>query len=153
MKQSKNIKLSLLTATFLSAVFSLSLITTATLSADETVKSPELKVIMQVLLADTKQITEGIFIEDFEMIKKAANNIATHPEAPAETKMKLMKAFGKEMKMFKGNDMKVHQAAVEIAKAAETKDIEAIMSQFHQLVDGCQSCHSKFKKRAQDILK
>ncbi|PCJ47502.1 MAG: hypothetical protein COA74_11395 [Gammaproteobacteria bacterium] len=135
---------------FLTGIF----FTSATLSSEKETPSPtDLKSIMQGMLSDTKDITEGIFIDNFEMIEKAANNIAMHPEIPPVAKLKLIKAFGPKMQEFKANDMKVHQAAVEIGKAAQLKDMDVIITQFHVLIDGCGSCHGKFKKTVQEILK
>ncbi len=116
-------------------------------------KYVSLKVIMQGLLDDTKMITEGIFLENYPMIEKGAKQIAQHPKVPMETRKKLLKALGSEMGQFKGFDMKVHHTAVSIAQAAKDNNMETILSNYHQLIDGCQYCHESFKQRATEILK
>ena len=116
-------------------------------------KNVTLKGIMQGLLDDTKMITEGIFLENYPMIEKGAKQIAQHPQVPMETRKKLLKALGSEMGQFKGFDMKVHNTAVSIAQAAKDNNMEAILSNYHQLIDGCQYCHESFKQRAIEILK
>ena len=132
----------------------LSLLLISSTSAEEaTVQSVTLKGIMQNLLSDTQKITEGMFLDNFQMIEKAANNIATHPEIPKPIKMKLMKSFGPKMVDFKAYDTLVHNAAVEINKAAKEKDRETILKQYQQMISDCQSCHNKFKVTAQEILK
>ena len=98
-------------------------------------------------------ITEGIFLENYPMIEKGAKQIAQHPPVPMETRKKLLKALGSEMGQFKGFDMKVHDTAVSIAQAAKDNNMEAILSNYHQLIDGCQYCHESFKQRAVEILK
>ena len=120
---------------------------------ENTAKNVSLKVIMQGLLNDTKMITEGIFLENYPMIEKGAKQIAQHPQVPMETRKKLLKALGSEMGQFKGFDMKVHNTAVSIAQAAKNNNMEAILSNYHQLIDGCQYCHESFKQRTVEILK
>lgn len=125
-----------------------------TVSAEGTASDNiSLKIIMQRLLDDTQLITKGIFFENFEMIEKGAKQIAQHPPIPLETRKKLLKGLGQEMAQFKGFDVKVHNTAVSIAQAAKNKNMEAILSNYHQLVDGCQYCHESFKQRAVNILK
>lgn len=137
---------------FSTLIFSLVLI--GNISAIETTtQAVSLKGIMQNLLNDTQKITEGMFLDNFEMIEKAANNIATHPEVPKAAKLKLMKAFGPKMSDFKSHDIRVHNAAVKINKAAKEKDMETVLKQYQQMISNCQSCHNNFKSKAQQILK
>ena len=133
-------------------IFSLILISN-TNAVEATAQSVSLKGIMQNLLNDTQKITEGMFLDNFMMIEKAGNDIASHPEVPKSTKLKLMKHFGPKMADFKAFDTLVHNAAVEINKAAKEKDMETILKQYQQMIKACQSCHSKFKVAAQEILK
>ena len=111
-----------------------------------------LKVVMNGLLKDTQLLTEGIFLQDYKKIELAASNIADHPNPGKETMQKVMKNLGTEMPTFKGFDMKVHNTAVDIAKAAGDEDMTSIMSGYHQLIDGCLSCHTNYKKRVAKIL-
>jgi len=114
--------------------------------------SGDLKTIMNGLLDDTKLLTEGIFLEDFSKIELAANNIANHPSIKIESKKKIVATLGKEMSFFKGFDILVHDSAVDIAKSTTTKDMTKIISNYHKLIDGCQSCHSQFKNRVSELL-
>jgi cytochrome c556 len=114
--------------------------------------SISLRSVMQGLLIDTQQLSEGIFLEDFAKIKAAAKNIADHP-APAMANMKKVKGYlGTEMVVFKGFDIKVHNTALTIANSANEQDMSKIISGYHQLIDGCQSCHAQFKQRVSKIL-
>ena len=67
--------------------------------------------------------------------------------------MKLMKAMGTEMARFKANDSIVHNAAVNMTKNAQQKNIQGITDDFKTMIDGCVSCHSEFKTRVSAILK
>lgn len=133
-------------------IFSLIFIN-STSAVETTTQSISLKSIMQSLLNDTQKITEGMFFENYKMIEKASNNIANHPEIPKSTKMKLMKFFGPKMVDFKAYDGLVHNAAVEINRAAKEKDMETILKQYQQMINDCQDCHNNFKLAAQEILK
>jgi len=123
------------------------------ISATEKVKEVTLKNVMQGLLTDTTVMTQGIFLEDFNMIERAASKIADHPKPAMALRMKLMKNLGSEMKNFKGFDSIVHNTAVSIKKAATEKNMPLVVAGYHQLIDGCQSCHSNFKQRVTEILK
>jgi len=114
--------------------------------------SNRLKQVMNGLLKDTQLLTEGIFLEDYKKIELAASNIADHPTPGKETMQKVMKNLGAEMPTFKGFDMKVHNTAVLIAKAANGNDMKAVVSNYHQLVDGCQSCHNQYKQKISTLL-
>jgi len=112
----------------------------------------KLKLVMQGLLKDSHLLSEGIFYDDFTKIEKAAKNIADHPNPGMPTMKKVIGYLGKEMLQFKGLDGKVHNTAVEIAKAASNKDMKSVVSNYHELIDGCQSCHSQFKQRVSKVL-
>jgi len=114
--------------------------------------SNDLKVIMNGLLDDTKLLTEGIFLEDFSKIEFASNNIANHPKPSSTTLKKVKSNLAEEMGTFKGFDMQVHNASQEIAKLAPSKDMVKIVSLYHKIIDGCQSCHNQYKSRISNIL-
>jgi len=112
----------------------------------------ELRLIMQGLLEDTQQIAAGIFLQDFSKIALAANKIAHHPAPGMVTKTKLIASLGPKMGQFKQFDSVVHDTAIVIATAANEEDMTAAMTAYHQLIDGCQACHSEFKQRVTKIL-
>jgi len=124
-------------------------------SVQATISAPsnDLKTIMNGLLEDTKLLTEGIFLEDFAKIELAANNIANHPKPSPETLKKVKANLVEEMGVFKGFDMEVHNAALEIAMSASNEDLTRVVSLYHQVIDGCQSCHNQYKNRISKILK
>ena len=135
---------------FFVSYFSISL--QAEPSKQEATSSNDLKVIMNGLLDDTKLLTEGIFLEDFSKIKLASNNIANHPKPSSATLNKVKSNLAEEMATFKGFDMQVHNASQEIAKLAPSKDMVKMVSLYHKIIDGCQSCHNQYKSRISNVL-
>lgn len=124
----------------------------AVASETDTTQEKGLKSVMQGLLKDTQLLSEGIFLQDFVEIELAANNIAKHPTPGMKTMKKVMGNLGTEMAVFKGLDMKVHNIALGITKSASNQDMPGVVSGYHKLIDGCQSCHSQFKQRVSKIL-
>jgi cytochrome c556 len=118
-------------------------------------KAPEVtfKSVMQGLLTNSLAINKGIFLEDFTMIEQAAAHIADHPKPDMAIRKKLMMNLGLEMGTFKSLDNVVHQSSVDIVSAAKEKNMEKVVKQYHQLIEGCLSCHADFKKRVSEILK
>jgi len=106
-----------------------------------------LQLVMSDLLTDTQSLTEGIFKEDFKLIASSAEKIANHPNPGPEILQQVKKSLATEMPKFKMHDVKVHNAAASIVELAAKNDMSAILAQYHEMVDGCQSCHSQFKKR------
>jgi len=127
------------------------LILSTTLLANELPKN-DLKNVMKNLLTETLHLTEAIVQSDYLMIEKSAHNIANHPAANMATKKKLMMGFGLEMIKFKSYDSKVHQAAVNISQASKEEDMPKVMNNYNKLIQGCQNCHNKFRKRVIKIL-
>lgn len=111
-----------------------------------------LKLVMQGLLKDTQGLTAALLTEDFVNLEKFAKKIADHPKADMATRMKLMQAMGIEMAKFKANDDVVHNAAVNMAKNAQQKDIKALGQNFQIMIGGCIACHSEFKAKVSAIL-
>lgn len=134
------------------SLFSMMLISSTT-AVESTTQNTSLAGIMQGLLIDTQQITKGIFTDNFEIIEKATNNIAAHPEVPKSTKMKLVNFLGPKMADFKAYDMTVHNAAVNISKAAKGKEMDKVLKEYQQMINACQSCHNHFKTSVQKLLK
>ena len=112
-----------------------------------------LKVIMQQLNVDYAALNIAIFMEDYVAAADAAQNIAYHDTVPMATKKKLKASLGKEMKMFKQADMKVHHLALDIEKAAQAKDMKTMIAKQSQMLSACMACHTSFRSRVIDILR
>lgn len=110
------------------------------------------KEVMQGLLIDSKNITEGIVLVDFSLIENAASNIEQHPKPSMSQRKKLMKALASEITTFKRFDHVVHEGALRIKQAARDKNIDAVIDEYQKFIIGCQSCHSLFKSRLSKAL-
>ncbi len=64
-----------------------------------------------------------------------------------------MMAMGSDMATFKANDMIVHNAALNMVKSAQQKNIQLVSDDFNIMIGGCVSCHQAFKNKVADILK
>lgn len=107
-----------------------------------------LKKLMHQLGLDFNQLSLAILAEDNEKMAKSAHAIAFHPEVLPRQKKTLKDYFGKEMKLFKQADMKVHKLSTEIEASAKEKNIKAVIDKHSQLLQACMDCHQKFRKRA-----
>jgi len=127
-----------------------------TLSASAEVRNVnqpnKLQLVMQGLLNDSLLLNQGIFYQDFAKIEQSAKDIANHPTPGIGTMKKVKSHLGTEMVNFKGFDIMVHDTAVKINEAAVKKDIEAVKSAYHELLNGCLSCHIQYKERISKIL-
>jgi cytochrome c556 len=118
-----------------------------------TAEEGSLKLIMQELLKDTKQLTQAMLTEDFALMAETAGRIADHPKPSLATRKKLMKAMGAEMGKFKVHDNVVHGSAVTIVEKAQQKDLQAVSANFNKMISGCTSCHAAYKVRVSGLLK
>lgn len=121
--------------------------------ANNTASEVTFKTVMQGLLTDTQNITEGIVLEDFTLIEKAATNIVDHPKPDLAIRMKLVKAMGSQMGKFKAKDTVVHDSAVALVKAAQAKNMDAVTQEYQTLINGCLACHTSYKEKVANILK
>lgn len=111
------------------------------------------KQVMQGLLIETKNITQGIVLEDFVLIERAAAGIVKHPKPAMSQRKKLMKSLASEVATFKSFDHVVHGGALKIAQAAKDKNMVIVIDEYQKLITGCQSCHSIFKARLSKALR
>lgn len=115
--------------------------------------SNDLKSIMQGLLNDSLVLNQAIIDKDFSKIKIAADGIADHPKPGIMTMKNVIMELGSQMSHFKTYDSLVHEISVKISEAADKKNLVTVKSNYQQLLSGCLSCHTKFKKRISNILR
>ncbi len=111
-----------------------------------------LKEIMQGLNNNLAEITDGLLTDDFELIARGATGIAEHPRIPPEQVQLVVRELGEEMAAFKQFDMRVHDLSLEIRDAAESRERDAVISGYRQLMDGCLACHGAYKERVAAAL-
>lgn len=130
--------------------FVLSLVSSACLTLAATaVHANEPLVLQKVMkeLGNNMQIvTDGISRDDWMLVEKTAQFIATHPQPPAAEKMRIMSFIGANMGKFKAYDGEVHDAAEIMARAARNKDGQGAINAFQKVQTACFNCHSEFRK-------
>ncbi|MDX1618652.1 MAG: hypothetical protein R3224_07685, partial [Balneolaceae bacterium] len=110
----------------------------------------ELIPMMQLLMADIYRIDEGIYTENFELIREGGLSIAHHPVMTEEDKAMIQKALGNEFKRFVRYDMIVHRRADSLAAAASQQNMEAVLRNYRIVQEGCVDCHSDFRSTIVD---
>ena len=108
-----------------------------------------LQKIMQGMGKNMQIIVDGISREDWDLVEKTAPLIANHPQPPMSEKKKIMAFFATDMSKFKGYDTKTHDAARILGEVAESKDGQAIISNFATLQNTCLMCHQNFRESFQ----
>lgn len=118
----------------------------------DTVKTRPLRILMVQLAQDMRRISDGIWHEDYIMIKKGAAGIAHHPRiSPAQMKS-IKQALGNRFPQFVQIDKQVHHTAVEMVSAAKRKQMGTILEHYGTLQQGCVACHSGFREEVRDAL-
>ncbi len=104
-----------------------------------------LQKVMQDLGRNMQIVTDGISREDWTLVEHTAHLIGEHPEAPLDEKVRIMAFMGSKMGKFKAFDAQTHEAAHEMAEAAEAKNGQKVISAFQKIQSGCLSCHQAFR--------
>lgn len=114
---------------------------------------PGLFSIMVGLQEDMARVSRGLWLERFDTIAAAAQDVADHPRVPPEEFERISGVLGKDMSRFGGMDMEVHDLAVRLAEAAREEDLEAVLSAQAELRRACVACHSTFRQRLRDGIR
>jgi len=128
----------------------MSIVFTNPLLGSET-EPPTLREVMRGLEKSLKKLDHGIFFEDFKLIKKSAMEIAIHPKPLGELP-KILKKLGKRAPSFKGFDLKVHNAAKEMAELASKKDMFGILNKHSIMLKNCVGCHLQYRIEIASLL-
>ncbi len=125
----------------------LALAVTAPLKAEEAGNA--LKEEMHLLDAAYKNLLDAILLDQPETIEKPFH--AVH-----KAKMKTEKALhggkiklpknGDQLEAFVAMDEAFHDKLVKLLGAARKKDRDAIRESAHEILDGCISCHNRYRK-------
>lgn len=122
---------------------------TVTLAGETTT----LQTIMQGLRDNLVEITDGLLVDDFELVDRGASAIANHPRIPPEQVQLVAAELGQEMSVFKQFDTRVHDLAMQISAAAKNRDGMAAIAAFEGMIDGCFACHTVYKDRVASVLR
>lgn len=101
--------------------------------------------VMKVLGKHMQTITAAIANEDWVLVAQTASLIAAHPQPSVTEKARIFAYIGSNMGKFKNFDMQTHEAAHELAHAAEEKNGLQIINAFQKLQAGCLGCHQNFR--------
>lgn len=126
------------------------LLTPSVALADETTT---LQIIMQGLRDNLVEITDGLLVDDFELVERGASAIADHPRIPPDQVKLVAAELGQEMPVFKQFDTRVHDLAVQISAAAQNSDGPAAIEAFEEMIDGCFGCHTVYMDRVAGVLR
>lgn len=105
-----------------------------------------LQKVMKDLGNNMQIVTDGISREDWLLVEKTAQFIASHPQPPATEKIRIMSFMGANMGKFKAYDGETHDAADAMGKAAANKDGRGVINAFQKVQTACFNCHSEFRK-------
>lgn len=99
-------------------------------------------------------IQAGMWRENYETIRKAADGIANHAKIPKSQLGTIKSILGpEEFKTFVADDKKVHRTSLELAEAAKQRDFEAVTERYVDLYDGCVSCHLSHRETIRESPK
>ncbi len=108
--------------------------------------SLDLQTIMRLIMTDINMINEGIYTQNFQLIKQGAAAINQHPPLSDETRMFIQKTLGDQMPAFGGYDKLVHNHADSIKEAAIQHDMKKVLEQYRIVQQGCVNCHTSFRE-------
>lgn len=104
-----------------------------------------LQQVMKDLGKNMQIVTDGISREDWSLVEHTAHQIGEHPEAPLDEKMRIMAFMGVNMAKFKAFDSQTHEAAHELAEAAQQQDGQKVIAAFQKVQSDCLACHQAFR--------
>ncbi|GAA4415753.1 hypothetical protein GCM10011450_13330 [Advenella faeciporci] len=105
-----------------------------------------LRGVMEQLGDDMQAVTGAISHEDWALVAELAPKIANHAEPPAEERVKIITWLGAEASKFRGADLKVKEAATEMAEAAKQADGLDVIAAFSKTQQNCLACHQSFRQ-------
>lgn len=106
--------------------------------------------IMRDLGQDMQAVTDAIAREDWPKVTALAPRIGDHPQPPLAEKLRILAFVGKDKGRFRSYDKQTHEAAQQLAKAAQREDGSATISAFADVQTACLACHQQFRKPFQE---
>lgn len=104
-------------------------------------KPQTFKSVMRMLQGNIQQVLQGILMEEYKQIEKAATFIAAHPKPSLRERKRMMRLLGSHKKKFKAIDHQVHGAARRLSRAAKKRDMKEVLRHYQVVLSGCVSCH------------
>jgi hypothetical protein len=116
-----------------------------TLHEPKNENSLDLPTIMRLIYADIQIINEGIYTENYRLIKQGAAAINEHPPLSDETRAFVKRTLGDRMPAFGHYDKLVHDTADSLKNAAINHNMESVLEKYQIIQQGCVSCHASFR--------
>lgn len=124
----------------------------AATAAPDTLQTRPLRFLMVGLGQDMSRISDGLWHEDYEMIREGARGVADHPRVTPEEMAAIKAALEGRFEAFVGFDRLVHDTAEELAGAAAARDMGRVLELHSRLQQGCVSCHAAFRDEVREAL-
>jgi hypothetical protein len=105
-----------------------------------------LRNVMQDINRAYTDLSKGIMLEDWKLIKRSANSIAFHAKPKSEVPLIARELKG-DFAKFKSFDMRVHSAGTNIIKAVSQKKMGMVISNTQVMLSNCVQCHTEFRTR------
>jgi hypothetical protein len=105
-----------------------------------------LRPIMRDMGRDTGVIAEALAREDYALLERAAQRIASHPQPPVEERARIITWLGARAARFRGYDQQANAQAEVLAAAARAGDGKAALEAFHRMQAACMGCHAEFRE-------
>lgn len=105
-----------------------------------------LTAIMRDLGKDMQGVTDGIAREDWSAVAQRAARIADHAQPPLGEKLRILAFMGRDAGHFRDYDRHAHDAAQQLAQAAQRQDGAAAITAFANVQGACLGCHQQFRK-------
>ncbi len=104
---------------------------------------PELtfKSVMILLQQQMNLAAAGIYQEDYALIQRAGYAIAKHPAPSLAERKRLVRVITPIRKQYRIVGRIVHGNAEAMARAAEKRQMPAVLTAYQQLLGGCVACH------------
>lgn len=102
--------------------------------------------IMRGLEVDMDRVSHALWAERYDSLAAAARAVADHPKVGPEERARILGTLGERAAEFQQADVRVHDAGVELAAAAEARDEERVVRALGALQAGCVACHADFRE-------
>lgn len=113
---------------------------------------PTLKEIMQGLRDSLVAMTDGLLLEQPEVVARAATEIAEHAPISAAERSVIKTTLGTDMPGFAQFDQRVHALSLAIRDAASQGALQRAERDYQQMLAACFACHTAYKARVGDAL-
>ena len=109
--------------------------------------------LMVALGQDVSRVNDGIWREDFEMVRLGAHAIAAHPRVTPEEMEAIKGALGDQFTEFVQFDGLVHGRAEQLAEAAAEQNMDRVLALKIEMENGCVNCHATFRGEVRQALR